>query len=279
MNRNYRYNEKEQQESGMYDYGWRHYMPDLGRWFGMDKLSESYASFSPYAYVMNNPMSFVDPDGRLAQQAIDTILSSESGTTWFNTGLGFTSTGLNSMDYDGNRINWSNEYSSGLLAKLGVLPGTLQSVKVINGNLSYFSHWSGGFYTSTGMDLGIGNYKMLKLSAINDRISGFGFANGVKTELIQRAGKMGELAPATKGYLKFFKGMGWIAGGANLAYSVDDMIQNGANVSNTLDLIMGGVSFVPGYGWAVSGAYFLLNAGIEQKTGQNIGQHIESWTF
>lgn len=39
-------------------------MPDLGRWFGMDKLSENYSSFSPYAYVMNNPVMMFDPDGR-----------------------------------------------------------------------------------------------------------------------------------------------------------------------------------------------------------------------
>ena len=39
-------------------------MPDLGRWFGVDKLSESYASFSPYHYVYNNPIRNFDPDGR-----------------------------------------------------------------------------------------------------------------------------------------------------------------------------------------------------------------------
>ncbi|NIF07853.1 hypothetical protein F3J23_20705 [Chryseobacterium sp. Tr-659] len=39
-------------------------MPDLGRWNGMDQLSEEYHAASPYAYVMNNPASLVDPDGR-----------------------------------------------------------------------------------------------------------------------------------------------------------------------------------------------------------------------
>ncbi|WP_406567651.1 RHS repeat-associated core domain-containing protein, partial [Chryseobacterium oryctis] len=41
----------------MLDYGWRQYMPDLGRWNGTDQLAEMYDSFSPYAYVMNNPIS------------------------------------------------------------------------------------------------------------------------------------------------------------------------------------------------------------------------------
>ncbi|WP_185290805.1 RHS repeat-associated core domain-containing protein [Chryseobacterium lactis] len=60
----YKYNTKELQETGMFDYGWRQYMPDLGRWNGMDQLSETYASKSPFAYVANNPVSMRDPDGR-----------------------------------------------------------------------------------------------------------------------------------------------------------------------------------------------------------------------
>ena len=61
---NYKYNGKELQDTGMYDYGWRQYMPELGRWNGMDQLSEMYLGTSPYAYVSNNPISYRDPDGR-----------------------------------------------------------------------------------------------------------------------------------------------------------------------------------------------------------------------
>lgn len=64
---NYKYNGKELQETGFYDYGWRQYMPDIARWNGMDQLSESYASHSPYAYVKNNPIMFIDPDGRWSE--------------------------------------------------------------------------------------------------------------------------------------------------------------------------------------------------------------------
>ncbi|RZM26427.1 MAG: RHS repeat-associated core domain-containing protein [Pedobacter sp.] len=61
---NHKYNGKELQETGFSDYGWRQYQSDIGRWFGMDQLAESYTSFSPYAYVGNNPIMRTDPDGR-----------------------------------------------------------------------------------------------------------------------------------------------------------------------------------------------------------------------
>ncbi|SEH49265.1 DUF6443 domain-containing protein [Chryseobacterium culicis] len=60
----YKYNDKELQETGLFDYGWRQYMPDLGRWNGIDQLAESYLSTSPFAYVANNPVSSFDVDGR-----------------------------------------------------------------------------------------------------------------------------------------------------------------------------------------------------------------------
>lgn len=61
--KNYKYNGKELQETGMYDYGARMYMPDLGRFGTQDALSEMYYTYSPYNYVVNNPIKFIDPTG------------------------------------------------------------------------------------------------------------------------------------------------------------------------------------------------------------------------
>ncbi|WP_333597085.1 RHS repeat-associated core domain-containing protein [Chryseobacterium flavum] len=59
----YKYNGKELQETGMYDYGARFYMPDIGRFGTIDPLAEKYPDTSPFTYVANNPIKYTDPTG------------------------------------------------------------------------------------------------------------------------------------------------------------------------------------------------------------------------
>lgn len=68
-NSNYRYgfngkeNDKDISEGGL-DFGARIYDGRLGRWLSVDPLQKKYPSLTPYNFVANSPLIFVDPNGK-----------------------------------------------------------------------------------------------------------------------------------------------------------------------------------------------------------------------
>ena len=48
----------------LYDYGARNYDPAIGRMLQIDPHSSKYTSITPYNYVINSPVNFIDPDGK-----------------------------------------------------------------------------------------------------------------------------------------------------------------------------------------------------------------------
>ena len=74
------YNGKElQDETGWLSYGFREYDPQIGRWHVKDALSEKYYSHSPYAYVMNNPVSSIDILGLNTAAAVHEKINGGTG--------------------------------------------------------------------------------------------------------------------------------------------------------------------------------------------------------
>ncbi|MCG2792871.1 MAG: hypothetical protein L6262_04905 [Weeksellaceae bacterium] len=129
---NNKYNQKELQETGFYDYGWRQYMPDLGRWFGMDQLSEKFHGTSPYAYAVNNPVMFYDIDGR--------DLPDWAQNMWDNTTT---------------HSSWSSNGNGGFTG--GEVKGGMSSQQVtsfinfaMGGGTGNFRYWTGGSNTYSG---------------------------------------------------------------------------------------------------------------------------------
>ncbi len=67
LNNRYLYNGKELQDDhdlNWYDYGARFYDAQLARFHSIDPHAENYYPISTYAYVANNPIIRIDPDGR-----------------------------------------------------------------------------------------------------------------------------------------------------------------------------------------------------------------------
>ncbi|WP_248875136.1 RHS repeat-associated core domain-containing protein [Epilithonimonas zeae] len=210
---NYKYNQKELQETGFYDYGWRQYMPDLGRWFGMDQLSETYNSTSPYAYVMNNPAMMFDPDGRSTEmpdwmKTMWYMTPDKTNTSWSNTGTGsaFINTGFTG--------SMTPSYM-GFYSPIGSTVGYSGTGTYAFGNSGGIGGNSGGYSSSTGEGYiniptvyvsgnssGWGKQAQAQFNAfmnvinenteafadwdrVNQGLGAFGFGNDVKTQLIE----------------------------------------------------------------------------------------------
>ena len=67
---NYGFTGKEEQDElglAWIDITARNYDPAIGKWMNIDPLADKMVEWSPYNYSFNNPIYFMDPDGRMAQ--------------------------------------------------------------------------------------------------------------------------------------------------------------------------------------------------------------------
>ncbi len=140
-------------------------------------------------------------------------------------------------------------------------------------------------YSMTGGDVSKGgdNWESTGLNHGGKTLGGIGLINKgrelVEWEYLSQARYnrvlSGDFSKPIKHTLRGLKNTGRILGGAGIVLTGVDIGVNGINVSNSLDLVMGGVAFIPVAGWAVSGTYFIANIATELITGESIGEHIQ----
>src|SRR5690554_3357294 len=104
-------NKKTHRQTGNYYYGARYYDRKWNVWLSVDPLAEKYPSISPYAYVANNPIMYIDPDGR---DIIPVHGTWSSSATWGNlSGIRKASNNLFSDNRLGEAYDWSGDNFSG----------------------------------------------------------------------------------------------------------------------------------------------------------------------
>jgi RHS repeat-associated protein len=73
---------------GNLDFGARIYDSRLGRWLAVDPLAYKYPELTPYCFVANNPILYIDPDGRELILSFASAGAMTSYTNIVNSALG-----------------------------------------------------------------------------------------------------------------------------------------------------------------------------------------------
>lgn len=110
---------------GNYYYGARYYVPQTSIWLSVDPLAmhPKQLDKSPYAFSWNNPVRYVDPDGR-CPECEENVENPELGETYESSG-GRTYQYQNTYDEDGNKTGAAWTGLGGKLAEVEVDGGEM----------------------------------------------------------------------------------------------------------------------------------------------------------
>ena len=100
----YKFSGKElDEETGLYYFGARYYDPRASIWLSVDPLMEKHPNENPYIYCGNNPIIFIDPDGRdRIYSAAGKLLNDTGKGNLIKVRIGGSDYNLSQLNYDSN---------------------------------------------------------------------------------------------------------------------------------------------------------------------------------
>jgi RHS repeat-associated protein len=102
-------------DTGLILFGFRDYIPDVGRWTAKDPIGFAGGDTNLYGYVWQNPINWIDPEGLIALPALPAIAEAVAGAlAWAGEAIAGTGIGVAICAYTGwCSLNESSDDSSG----------------------------------------------------------------------------------------------------------------------------------------------------------------------
>jgi len=149
----YKFSAKElDNETGYSYFGARYYDSDLSVWLSVDPMAGKYPSISPYAYCANNPLTYIDPDGReiriyyKEKRGIGRLFERAKYIT-YTPGMSYS--GDNKFVRNSvNSLNYINDNNADIESIISQSVATSEIVKVKKSSSDYYDdsnntiHWS-----------------------------------------------------------------------------------------------------------------------------------------
>lgn len=152
----YLFNSKElDRETGLYYYGARYYDPQTSIWQSVDPMADKYQGWSPYNYTLQNPIVFIDPDGRDVLKKIVETLRNIGNLLPKNTKVKYkTNRNRKSAQWD-----ISNDLEITSNGELNAISLKIKDIKRESLNLQENKMSDDDIYTETGLKRGFNDAK------------------------------------------------------------------------------------------------------------------------